>query len=118
MIKNPFFPNAYIDKKGSCPLPIIGSLRLKVQEWLGMSVKKPSTSDCLQTNLKLLESLIGYQRKLISSCHAIDIFVNYDDEDLDSWEAEAKRWTRVLFLVIKEEEDLNPIFKVCFFFAS
>lgn len=88
-----------------------GSLRLKVQEWLGMSVQKPSTSDCLQTNLKLLESLIGYQRKLISSCHAIDIFVNYDDEDLDSWEAEAKRWTRVLFLVIKEEEDLNPIFK-------
>ncbi|KAF3672281.1 hypothetical protein T459_00734 [Capsicum annuum] len=88
-----------------------GSLRLKVQEWLGMSVEKPSTSDSLQTNLKLLESLIGYQRKLISSFHAIDSFVSYDDEDLDSWEAEAKRWTRVLFLVIKEKEDLNPISK-------
>ncbi|CAN4078084.1 unnamed protein product [Withania somnifera] len=88
-----------------------GSSRSKVQEWLGMSIDKPSTSDCLQTKLKLLESLISYQRKLISSCHAIDTFVSYDDEDLDSWEAEAKRWTRVLFLVIKEEEDLNPIFK-------
>ncbi|KAK4338184.1 hypothetical protein RND71_042671 [Anisodus tanguticus] len=88
-----------------------GSLRLKVQEWLGMSIEKPSLSDCLQTNLKLLESLIGYQRQLISSHHAIDTSVSYDDEDLDSWESEAKRWTRVLFLVIKEEEDLNPIFK-------
>lgn len=80
-------------------------------------MEKPSTSDSLQTNLKLLESLIGYQRKLISSFHAIDSFVSYDDEDLDSWEAEAKRWTRVLFLVIKEKEDLNPISKVCFPFC-
>ncbi|XP_060207448.1 uncharacterized protein LOC132635184 isoform X2 [Lycium barbarum] len=89
-----------------------GSLRSKVQEWLGMSVEEPSISDNLQIKLKLLESLIGYQRKLISSRYAIDTFVSYDDEDMDSWESEAKRWTRVLFLVIKEEEDLNPIFKI------
>ncbi|XP_075102015.1 uncharacterized protein LOC107784157 isoform X3 [Nicotiana tabacum] len=87
-----------------------GSLRSRVQDWLWMSGDKPSISDRVQTNLKLLESLIGYQRKLISSCHAIGTSVTYDDEDLDSWGSEAKRWTRVLFLVIKEEEDLNPIF--------
>ncbi|XP_070009091.1 uncharacterized protein [Nicotiana sylvestris] len=87
-----------------------GSLRSRVQDWLWISSDKPSISDRVQTNLKLLESLIGYQRKLISSCHAIGTSVTYDDEDLDSWGSEAKRWTRVLFLVIKEEEDLNPIF--------
>lgn len=88
-----------------------------MQDWLWISSDKPSISDRVQTNLKLLESLIGYQRKLISSCHAIGTSVTYDDEDLDSWGSEAKRWTRVLFLVIKEEEDLNPIFTVCFLYA-
>nr|GMD79755.1 uncharacterized protein LOC109185383 isoform X2 [Ipomoea batatas] len=33
-----------------------------------------------------------------------------DSGDLDAWESEAKRWARVLFLVIKGEQDLDPIF--------
>ncbi|KAF9689746.1 hypothetical protein SADUNF_Sadunf01G0124300 [Salix dunnii] len=39
-------------------------------------------------------------------------FTDYgDDEDLDAWESEAKRWARALFLIIKGEHQLAPILR-------
>ncbi|XP_019190926.1 PREDICTED: uncharacterized protein LOC109185383 isoform X1 [Ipomoea nil] len=86
-----------------------GSLRLKVQKWL-QSFQMHFSSNSSDTNLQLLRTLICFPPKFIS-CHSmLHSFITYDDEDLDAWESEAKRWARVLFLVIKGEQDLDPIF--------
>ncbi|KAK0586054.1 hypothetical protein LWI29_000225 [Acer saccharum] len=57
----------------------------------------------------LLKSLYVFPNNYTSYLYLDDGFVTYDDEDLDSWEFEAKRWARVLFLVIKEEHQFAPI---------
>ncbi|XP_040986583.1 uncharacterized protein LOC121234635 isoform X3 [Juglans microcarpa x Juglans regia] len=88
-----------------------GSLRVKVQEWLSGCGKKHCSSRCYNTDVKLLKSLHEFPKKF-TSCHClVDDFLIYDDEDLDAWEFEIKRWARVLFLAIKEEHHLIPILK-------
>ncbi|KAF5477643.1 hypothetical protein F2P56_004263 [Juglans regia] len=89
-----------------------GSLRVKVQEWLSGCGKKHCSSRCYNTDVKLLKSLHEFPKKF-TSCHClVDDFLIYDDEDLDAWEFEIKRWARVLFLAIKEEHHLMPILEV------
>ncbi|KAG7955622.1 hypothetical protein I3843_11G082000 [Carya illinoinensis] len=88
-----------------------GSLRVKVQEWLLGCGKKHCSSRCYNAEVKLLKSLHEFPKKF-TSCHCVvDDFLIYDDEDLDAWEFEIKRWARVLFLAIKEEHHLMPILK-------
>ncbi|KAG9154332.1 hypothetical protein Leryth_000767 [Lithospermum erythrorhizon] len=80
-----------------------GSLRLKLQEWLLVSNKKP--------NLKLLKSINGFPQDFVEVHHSEDTNVTCNDEDLDAWENQANKWARVLFLVIKEEQDLELVLK-------
>ncbi|XP_058009472.1 uncharacterized protein LOC131168902 [Hevea brasiliensis] len=89
-----------------------GSLRLKMQEWLLGADKKQysSQSHNCSTKIQLLKSLQEFPEKFTSSQFLVDAFICFDDEDLDAWESEVKRWARVLFLVIKEENHLVPIF--------
>ena len=95
-------------------LLILGSLRVKVHQWLLGCGKKHCDADCCSTKMMLLESFYDFPKRFISCHQLVDAFVTYDDEDLDAWGYEAKRWTRVFFLVIKEEQDLVPILKVAF----
>ncbi|EEF37970.1 RNA binding protein, putative [Ricinus communis] len=83
-----------------------GPLRVKMQEWLLGVDKKHFSSE-----IQLLKSLQEFPERFTSSQHVVDAFVSFDDEDLDAWDSEVKRWARVLFLVIKEENHLVPIFK-------
>ena len=46
--------------------------------------------------------------------HSVGVSFNYDDEDLDAWVLEAKRWARVVFLVTNEANNIDPIFTVNF----
>ncbi|KAL5815078.1 hypothetical protein ACOSQ3_025873 [Xanthoceras sorbifolium] len=86
-----------------------GSLRAVVQEWL-LRCGKLHCANCCKTQM-LLKSLHDFPKSYTSYMYLGDGFVTYDDGDLDSWEFEAKRWARVLFLVIKEELHFTPILK-------
>ncbi|XP_065856837.1 uncharacterized protein [Euphorbia lathyris] len=81
-----------------------GSLRVKMQEWLLRDNKKHCISE-----MHLLKSLQEFPERFTCSQHFVDAIASFDDEDLDAWEYEAKRWARMLFLVIKGEKDLVPI---------
>ncbi|KAI7980638.1 putative methyltransferase TARBP1 [Camellia lanceoleosa] len=59
--------------------------------------------------VQLWKSLCNFPRSFIGLRHSVSAFVNYDDEDLDTWGFEAKRWARVVFLVIKEDHHVDPI---------
>ncbi|CAL5436699.1 unnamed protein product [Camellia sinensis] len=86
-----------------------GSLRVKVQEWLSACDDKHCTSTCCSAVVQLWKSLCNFPRSFIGLRHSVSAFVNYDDEDLDTWGFEAKRWARVVFLVIKEDHHVDPI---------
>jgi hypothetical protein len=67
--------------------------------------------------MKLLKSLHDFPNRFTSRCND-DASTTFDDEDLDAWEFEAKRWARVLFIACKEEYQLLPVLMVCLFFLS
>ncbi|KAK8520784.1 hypothetical protein V6N13_076919 [Hibiscus sabdariffa] len=80
-----------------------GSLRVRVQDWL---LQNHHASHSGGIPMQLMESLNEFpERFIIHHCP----FQNFDDEDLDAWEFEVRRWARVLFLVIKEEHQLAPL---------
>ncbi|ONI06355.1 hypothetical protein PRUPE_5G055400 [Prunus persica] len=85
-----------------------GSLRVKLQEWLMGCGKKHCSANCFSTEMKLLKSIHDFPNRFTSR-HMVDDSITFDDEDLDAWEFEAKRWARVLFLACKEEYQLIPI---------
>ncbi|XP_073307956.1 uncharacterized protein [Primulina huaijiensis] len=76
-----------------------GYLRYDVKKWLRGA------------NLPLLTAINGFPPDFISYKHPLDSLVTYDDEELKSWEFQAKRWARVLFLVVVEDQHLDPILK-------
>ncbi|KAI3453453.1 hypothetical protein Pfo_010116 [Paulownia fortunei] len=76
-----------------------GSLRYAVQKWL----RSP--------NLQLLKAIDGFPRNFVSYQHLLDSLFTYDDEELEAWGSEAKRWARVLFLVVEGREHFGPILK-------
>ncbi|PIN08693.1 hypothetical protein CDL12_18734 [Handroanthus impetiginosus] len=76
-----------------------GSLRDVVQKWLRGA------------NRLLLKAIDGFPRNFISYQHPLDSLFTYDDEELESWGSEAKRWARVLFLVVEGGEHIAPILK-------
>ncbi|CAN1351618.1 5'-3' exoribonuclease 4 [Linum perenne] len=56
-----------------------------------------------------LKSLKEFPFKFVSGQSSADAVLTCDDEDLNAWEVEAKRWARVLFTVVREEADLAPV---------
>ncbi|XVF51863.1 hypothetical protein PTKIN_Ptkin04bG0218100 [Pterospermum kingtungense] len=80
-----------------------GSLRVRVQDWL---LQNHNTACCGCIRMKLLESVNDFPERFINHPHLVE---NFDDEDLDAWELEVRRWARVLFLIIKEEHQLVPL---------
>nr|XP_048320592.1 uncharacterized protein LOC107430356 isoform X2 [Ziziphus jujuba var. spinosa] len=86
-----------------------GSLRGKVQQWLLGCGKKHCTVNCSSTKMELLSSLYNFPSRFTSSHYIDNASATCNDEDLNAWEVEAKRWARVLFLAIREESHLMPI---------
>ncbi|KAH6767928.1 tRNA/rRNA methyltransferase family protein [Perilla frutescens var. frutescens] len=76
-----------------------GSLRYVVQKWLH------------SLDLQLLKAIDGFPRKFITYKHSLDSCSTFDDEELEAWGSEAKRWARVLFLVVDSMEHFEPILK-------
>ncbi|KAB2622786.1 tRNA (guanosine(18)-2'-O)-methyltransferase-like [Pyrus ussuriensis x Pyrus communis] len=59
------------------------------------------------TETKLLKGLHEFPSRFTVH-YSVDRSITFDDEDLESWEFEAKRWARVLFLTCQEEYHLIP----------
>lgn len=91
---------------------LLGPLRVKVQEWLWAYSENQYTS-VDQINVQVLKRLDAFPATFIRHHYLEQGFIIYDDEDLEMWEIEAKRWARMLFLVIKEEHHLYPTLMVC-----
>ncbi|CAI9095603.1 OLC1v1031591C1 [Oldenlandia corymbosa var. corymbosa] len=83
-----------------------GSLRFKVQKWLSISDK---TSSCSNLNAELLANLYSFPRNFVYS-HPVEASTTFDDEDIDSWDYEATRWARVLFLVNAPEQEWKTLY--------
>lgn len=75
-------------------------------EWLKGCNKNTSNSLCTD-GTRLLASLYEYLKEFVS-----DHVEGYDDEDLEAWESQTKRWARVFFLTINDEEHLADIIMV------
>ncbi|KAK7858071.1 hypothetical protein CFP56_014546, partial [Quercus suber] len=77
--------------------------------------KKHCSANCCNTKEKLLKSLHDFPKRFTSCDYQVDAVLTYDDEDLEAWEFQAKRWARVLFLASKEEHHFISPFKVCLY---
>ncbi|XP_022155534.1 uncharacterized protein LOC111022655 isoform X3 [Momordica charantia] len=86
-----------------------GCLRGKMQSWLLGCGKKCCSGSCCSTETKFMKSLIEFPKRFICHNHSSNVSVTYDDEELEAWEFEAKRWARVVFLAVKEEHHLRSI---------
>ncbi|KAF8027340.1 hypothetical protein BT93_E0286 [Corymbia citriodora subsp. variegata] len=84
------FPQEFID--------IGGPLHTKIKEWLLVSPR-----------MGILDSLLDFPRRFISSCHSLGTVFTCDDEELAAWEYEARRWAMVLFLVANDANQLEPV---------
>ncbi|KAL0727652.1 hypothetical protein Bca4012_023745 [Brassica carinata] len=80
-----------------------GSLRKTMLEWLQGRNRNTSNSLCTD-GTRLIASLYEYLKEFVS-----DHVEGFDDEDLEAWESQTKRWTRVFFLTINAEEHLADI---------
>lgn len=83
-----------------------------MQEWLSGCGKKLCGATFCSTEKLVLVSLYDFPERFISHQCSVH-FITYDDEDLDAWAFEAKRWARVLFLLINDEHHVEPILMVC-----
>lgn len=93
-------------------LSILGTLRRKVQQWLHRGSRGYSSnfSDC-----GISKHLVGFPAIFIKHEVELDVYISFDDEDLDAWFAEAQRWVRLLFLMVTGDQDLEPLCQVCVF---
>ncbi|CAI0417745.1 unnamed protein product [Linum tenue] len=86
-----------------------GAFRVRTQEWFLGSPTKHESSSNYSTKFQLLKNLQEFPLKYTSKQSSAGTVSTYDDEDIDAWEAEAKRWARVLFIVIKGENELASL---------
>ncbi|KAK1306093.1 hypothetical protein QJS10_CPA10g01026 [Acorus calamus] len=84
-----------------------GSLRSNIQLWLSESSFHVSSSIC--SKMEVLKNLYSFPASFIKHSSP-DEFVSFTDDDLDAWAYEAQKWARVLYLVITEEQQLEPVF--------
>lgn len=75
--------------------------------------KKHCSVNCSSVDSQFLKNLHDFPSRFTSPHYMGNAFSTYGDDDIDAWESEAKRWARVLFLAIKEEYHLTPIWMVC-----
>lgn len=69
--------------------------------------------ELIDSRTYLLQSLLYFPSCFIRHGLAIDDSVSFDDDDIERWLVEAQRWAWALFLVIRDEQDLVPMFEVC-----
>ncbi|RLN39238.1 uncharacterized protein C2845_PM01G00170 [Panicum miliaceum] len=79
-----------------------GPLRVIVQEWF---VQKKECSP----GSTLLSKLIDFPTTFMKHNKQDQGSNLFDDEDVNAWEAEARRWARSLFLVTSDEQHLKRI---------
>ncbi|PUZ43320.1 hypothetical protein GQ55_9G652300 [Panicum hallii var. hallii] len=79
-----------------------GPLRAIVQEWF---VQKKECSP----GSTLLSKLIDFPTTFMKHNKQDQGSNLFDDEDVNAWEAEARRWARTLFLVTSDEQHLKRI---------
>lgn len=63
-------------------------------------------------DFQLLKALNGFPGNFLTYHQSQDSQSTFDDEELEAWGSEAKRWARVLFLVADSTEHIRPLFKV------
>ncbi|XP_071706129.1 uncharacterized protein [Rutidosis leptorrhynchoides] len=76
-----------------------GSLREKMRGWLQGYEKQA----------KVLKKLDEFPASFIKHQYLATYIVNYDDEDIETWELKAKRWAQVIFLIIEKEHQLDSV---------
>uniref|UniRef100_K4A4R6 tRNA (guanosine(18)-2'-O)-methyltransferase TARBP1 n=1 Tax=Setaria italica TaxID=4555 RepID=K4A4R6_SETIT len=79
-----------------------GPLRVIVQEWF---VQK---KECSPGNT-LLSKLLDFPTTFVKHSKQDQGSNLFDDEDVNAWEAEARRWARTLLLVTSDEQHLKRI---------
>ncbi|XP_038975509.1 uncharacterized protein LOC103710780 [Phoenix dactylifera] len=82
-----------------------GPLRRMVQQWLTQTNDKHS----VDSEIHVLKNLISFPTSFIKHKQSPGTLVSFDDEDVNAWGAEARRWARILLLVITKEQQLEPI---------
>ncbi|KAJ6808227.1 uncharacterized protein M6B38_167710 [Iris pallida] len=87
-----------------------GTLRVLVQQWLTRSNNVDKGFGSFATETCVLNGLVSFPLSFIRKKNSHDCSFAYDDEDVEAWILEAQRWARVLFLVIREAQHLDPIF--------
>ncbi|XP_021892840.1 uncharacterized protein LOC110810851 isoform X1 [Carica papaya] len=92
------FPQEFTDYNG----PLCVSLR----EWFSGCTRRHSSDSC-DDKMCILRGLHDFPKRFINRHYMVETF---DDEDLQAWEFQTRRWARVLFPYIKEEQHLDPIF--------
>lgn len=63
-------------------------------------------------DLQLLKAVNEFPGKFITYHHSQVSQSTFDDEELEAWGSEAKRWARVLFLIVDSTEHFGQILKV------
>ncbi|EPS74154.1 hypothetical protein M569_00595, partial [Genlisea aurea] len=64
------------------------------------------------SNFKLLNPIKEFTLNFIHHQPPNGYNFTYDDEELNAWQSEARRWARVLFLVVNSREHMDPILKI------
>lgn len=89
-----------------------GALRGNIQNWFFKCNETLTRSNSFMTRKHVFNSLCDFPERFVE-CHSPDTIAAYDDGDLEAWEFEARRWARVLFMVLMDGEYLEEVFKVC-----
>ncbi|XP_028552833.1 uncharacterized protein LOC110107437 isoform X3 [Dendrobium catenatum] len=101
------FPREFID--------VTGPLRCILQAWIAKISYEDRNIGLIDGRTYLLKNLLYFPSCFIQHRLTSDDTVSFDDDDIDGWLVEAQRWAWLLFLVIRDEQDLAPIFE---FFKS
>ncbi|KAK9155092.1 hypothetical protein Sjap_002572 [Stephania japonica] len=86
-----------------------GSLRNKLQTWLSKCCNDCWISNADRVKTHILNGLCDFPQRFINYHNSPNYWINFDDEDLESWESEAQRWTRFLFLSLTLEHQFKPV---------
>ncbi|XP_029120003.1 uncharacterized protein [Elaeis guineensis] len=91
-----------------------GPLRGMVQQWLTQTDDKHS----VDSGIHVLKNLISFPTSFIKHKQPPGTLVSFDDEDVNAWGDEARRWARVLLLVVTKEQQLEPVLTFLYSFGS
>ncbi|XP_078440236.1 tRNA/rRNA methyltransferase (SpoU) family protein [Wolffia australiana] len=85
------FPREFIDMGGI--------LRRRLQQWLHSNSSQG----------RILRQLFEFPKIFVKSCNKDGYF---DDEDLDAWFLQAQKWAKLLFVMVKDDDDLETLNQV------